>query len=260
MSLFLHIRLEYVILSRKEDPMFSLSHSMIKKILGNTIPSFQCTCKKTENLGFGYIFYGFTRAIRPKNVVVIGSKAGFAPILFALALKDNQGYGIKGIDCEETFMKGSSREVKLHFIDPSYSIEKSDKNHWYGLGKWDDPKKVKQLWKKYGVEKIIKHFKMKSCDYLKSKEAFDKIDLLYVDGDHSYAGIMHDFIKFYPKLSKDAIVMAHDVDPKLKEEYTKNDLLDYAGGFDAFNDVSDEKYEKFRLPIYPGLAIMRKRK
>lgn len=238
--------------------MFSLTKDLITDILSNTMPSFQATDLKTNNLGFGFIFYSLVRSVRPMNVVVIGSKAGFSPIMFGLGLRDNEGGEIKKVDCEEVILKHSVTP-KLHFIDPSYSVANEDKNHWYGIGKWDSEEEVYNLWKKYHLENIITHFKQTSAEYLLNTNSFKEIDLLYVDGDHSYAGIMHDFKNFYPKLKKDAIIIAHDVDPQLKKDFPLTDTLDIAGGFDAFTDISDEMYEKFRLPIYPGLAIMRKR-
>lgn len=240
-----------------------LDKNTIKEILETTVPSFQLTSKDDLNLGFGGIYYALTRALRPKNVVVIGSKAGFAPILFGLALKHNSGSYVESVMCEDVLLRDESTP-SLHFIDPSYSIGR-DENHWYGLGNWDDPNKVKTLWNKFGIDNIVKHYKMTSQDYLKNKDAKNNIDLLFIDGDHSYEGIMHDFLQFYDRLSPDAIVLAHDVDPQLKEDdsesiWSDKDLNNNnTGGYKAYCDVSDELYEKFRLPVYPGLAIMRKK-
>lgn len=229
--------------------MFSLDDAFIDAVLGNTVPSFQLTCRDTRNLGLGGLFYSFARALRPKHAVAIGSKAGFAPIMFARALKDNQGYGIGTIDCEATELVHAGEKPTLHFVDPSYSLHREDENHWYGLGTWDDPEKVIELWKKFGVEDIATHFKMTSAEYLANRPEEEKIDLLYVDGDHSYKGMMHDFMRFFSRLSRNAMVLAHDVDP----EFTLGD------GYKVFNDLPDDMYEKVRIPIYPGLAIMRKK-
>jgi predicted O-methyltransferase YrrM len=242
-----------------------LSRKVVNKVLNNTIPSFQLTSREDTNLGFGGIYYSLTRAIRPKSVVAIGSKAGFTPIMFALALKHNGGYGIGEIECEETSLVAKGVLPMLHFIDPSYSLGR-DQNHWYGLGKWDDHKEVWKLWKNFGVEKIATHYKMTSAEYLKDPTSFNSIDILFVDGDHSYAGITHDFTAFYERLAPDALVLTHDVDPKLKSEVSElmypDSNLDNTktGGYDAFRDISEDMYEKFRFPVYPGLALMRKRR
>lgn len=229
--------------------MYSITDDFVDAVLNSTIPSFQLTCKKTKNLGFGGIFYSLTRAIRPRFIVVIGSKAGFAPILFAKGLKDNEGYGIGKIDCEAVDLVHPAQKPQLHFIDPSYSISRGDPNHWYGLGNWDDPEKVTSLWRKFEVDDIVQHFKMTSQEYL--KQTFNTaIDLLYVDGDHSYEGVTHDLTQFYCHLSSNALVLAHDVDPDLKE----------SRGYQAYNALPEDLYEKIRIPVYPGLAMMRKKK
>jgi predicted O-methyltransferase YrrM len=227
--------------------MYTLDKEYIEKVLDSTIPSYQLTCKETNNLGFGGLFYSFTRVLRPRHVVVIGAKAGFSPIMFGKALKDNEGYGIGKIDCEETELIEKEQKPFLHFIDPSYSIHRGDQGHWYGLGNWDDESKVKALWEKFGVQDFVTHYKMRSDEYL-ALNLENKIDLLYVDGDHSYEGVTHDLTQFHDRLSDDAMVMAHDVDPGLEE----------GGGHRAYKDLAKELYEKVRIPIYPGLAIMRK--
>jgi len=233
--------------------VFSLDDSIIKSLIEKTLPSFQVTDLSTLNMGFGYLFYSFARVIRPKNTVVIGSKAGFSPISFALGVKDNQGFGIASIECYKTNLEENNTEAKVFFIDPSYSVARNDDKHYYGIGHWDDKNKVHKQWKKYGVDDVITHYKMTSQDFLNHKKCPKSIDLLYVDGDHSYEGIKHDFNKYYPLLNKDALVIAHDIHPNLAKEFPET------GGYKVYEEIDLNKYEKFRLPIYPGLAFLRKR-
>jgi predicted O-methyltransferase YrrM len=233
---------------------FSLSNEVIDRLLGSTVPSFQLTCRRTRNLGFGHLFYGLTRALRPQTVLVIGSKAGFAPICFALGLKDNEGHGIVGVECEATLLASTeSRSTKLDFVDPSFSIDRADVSHWYGIGQWDDPAAVERKWAEFDVQDIIRHHKTTSQDYVRTLKTGDTIDLMYVDGDHSYEGITHDFEAFHPFLSEKGVVLAHDVDPVFEQEYPE------AGGYRAYCEIPDSLYEKTRLPFYPGLAICRKK-
>ena len=232
--------------------MLSLDEKIIKKILRTTLPSYQAVSSQDNNLGFGFLFYGFTRVLRPEKIVVIGSKAGFSVVNFALGLKDNEGTIIEEVDCYDTKLKVAKKSPMVYFIDPSFSAEKGDANHWYGIGFWDDEKKVEQHWKKFGVENHVRHYQMTSQEFLLSTACPHDVDLLYIDGDHSYEGITHDFNEFHKILKKDAMILAHDVDPELK-------ITDPGtGGFDALNDLDRNKFEVFRLPIFPGLAIVRK--
>jgi len=229
---------------------FSLNQDIINKMLETTMPSFQATDKRDLNMGFGFIFYAFARNIRPKNVVCIGSKAGFSVISFALGINDNSGSTVQDAKCYEVDLK-FDQKGKLHFIDPSYSIHREDNGHWYGVGSWDDEKKVQQIWNEFGIESIVTHFKKTSAEYLLDNDSFDEIDLLYIDGDHSYEGVKHDFTEFYHKMKPNSLILAHDVDPALKTEFPET------GGYKALSELDPAKYEVFRLPIYPGLAIVR---
>lgn len=233
--------------------MISLNEELITKILKNTIPSFQATSESNLNLGFGYIYYGFMRSLRPQKVVVIGSKAGFSVVNFALGVKDNENTMVDEIECYNVKLKEGNNDAKVYFVDPSFSIERNDPNNWYGIGFWDDKDKVSEHWKKFGVENFVEHYKMTSQDFLKSPDCPEQIDFLYIDGDHSYDGITHDFNEYHKILKKDGIIMAHDVDPNLK------DVDPETGGYQAISDLDPAKFEVFRLPIFPGLAIVRKK-
>jgi hypothetical protein len=233
--------------------MKSLNNETISKLLSETLPSFQAISKSDLNIGFGFLYYGFTRILRPKNICVIGSKAGFSVISFALGLKDNAGSRVNKVGCWDTELSEEGVSGKVYFVDPSYSSERNDKNHWYGIGFWDDSKKVKKHWQKFGVGNLVTHFKMTSVEFLKNPACPRDIDLLYIDGDHSFEGITHDFTKYYDYLSKDAVILAHDVDPKLKEEDPAT------GGYKAITELDKNKFEVFRLPVFPGLAIVRKK-
>lgn len=233
--------------------MKSLTSETIEKLLSETLPSFQAISPRDENIGFGYLYYGFVRALRPKNVCVIGSKAGFSSISFALGLKDNAGTRIKEVSCWDTELVEEGKSGKVYFVDPSFSSERNDPNHWYGIGFWDDEEKTKEHWKKFGVENLVQHYKLTSADFLKHPDCPKDIDLLYIDGDHSFEGIIHDFNEYYDHLSKDALILAHDVDPALKESDPDT------GGYEAISKLDQEKFEVFRLPIFPGLAIVRKK-
>lgn len=226
---------------------------MICRLIEDTLPSFQNVEHLTLNLGFGHVLYGLVRTLRPKNVVTIGSKAGFTPVILGLGVKDNEGFGVGTISCYNTTSSVSHTLGQVHFVDPSYSIDRGDDNHWYGIGFWDNKQKVHDLWLSYGVENIVQHYLMTSEMFALSPDCPSAIDLLYIDGDHSYEGMTRDFELYYPKLKRNALIIAHDVDPQISA------LIAGAGGFEVFCDLSLEKYEKLRLPVFPGLALLRKR-
>jgi predicted O-methyltransferase YrrM len=232
-------------------PQPSLNAEMIERLLATTYPSYQATSQRDLNLGFGFLFYGFVRLIRPARILVIGSKAGFSVLSFALGLKDNPGAGIKNVFCYDTELEYPGRLGQVFFVDPSFCAERNDPGHWYGTGFWDDEDRVRKHWEAFGLAEFVTHYKMTSSEFLKSPDCRD-FDLMYIDGDHSRDGILHDFMEYHPRLSENAIVLAHDVDPRLK------DMDPATGGYEALSQLDATKYEVCRLPIFPGLAIARR--
>jgi predicted O-methyltransferase YrrM len=224
--------------------MHNLNDDVVSRILERTMPSFQLTSARESNLGLGYIYYGLARSMRPKKTVVIGSKAGFAPLCFARAIADNDGSRISHIDCEDVLT--SDATGTLDFVDPSFSKDAGDVNHSHGIGFWDSTNAAASLWDEFGVSHVATHFKQTSAAYLESHGNGLQIDLLYIDGDHSYAGILHDFTAFLPFLGRESLVLAHDVDPRCHS----------ARGYEVLSDMAPGTYEVSRLPLYPGLAFM----
>lgn len=224
-----------------------MSEEQRKALLSDSIPSFQATSLETLNLGFGEIFYGLARAMRPKRVVVIGSKAGFAPGCFGQGVKDNEGSGIERVLFDRTELTNQT-SGHVHFVDPSYSMYRSDPNHSFGIGTWDDPEDVVARWTRYQLQDYITHHRMTSQGFLDDPVASD-LDIVYIDGDHSYEGIWHDVVEYSTRLSERGVILAHDVDPECDE----------SDGFAVISDLDPDAYQVFRLPVYPGLAFIRPR-
>lgn len=104
-----------------EDELFSLSPDLIRRVLREAKPLGHHSRTKNHNLGFGFLYYGLVRALRPRHIVVIGSGYGFSVVCLGLGLKDNE--------------KG-----QLTFIDPSYSLIKNGPFHTVGgQSKWEHP-------------------------------------------------------------------------------------------------------------------------
>jgi predicted O-methyltransferase YrrM len=227
--------------------MHSLDTDFVAQVLDHTMPSFQLASKRNENLGFGYLYYGLVRSLRPKKVVVVGSKAGFAPVCFGRGLLDNDGHRITNIECEDVMVQTDGAPGTLDFIDPSYSKSRNDFHHSHGIGFWDDADRTSRLWDSFGLGAVVTHHRTTSREYLEACPHDLEIDLLYIDGDHSLEGITFDFLSFLPHLAADSVVLAHDVDPSCHS----------ARGFEALRALPADTYEFMRIPVYPGLALMR---
>jgi|SRR3972149_9293371 len=154
--------------------------------------------KKTGNLGYGWVHYALIRNLRPKRVLVIGSRYGFVPAVCALACKDNR----KGI---------------VDFVDAGYDYQNpKHKAHWGGVGFWTkiDPK---IHFKKFGLEKYIDVHIVTSREYSRryKKREWEYIN---IDSDHSYGGVKFDFETFWPRLKKGGFMSLHDIHTKSQRD------------------------------------------
>jgi hypothetical protein len=125
--------------AQRSDGSFSLTAPLLGDILEHARPLGHHEDPATLNLGFGFLYYGLVRALRPRHVVVIGSGFGFSVVCLALGLKDN--------------LRGA-----LTFVDPSYSVFRDGPLHTVGsTAQWSDPKKARAHFACFGVEDIVTH-------------------------------------------------------------------------------------------------------
>jgi len=153
----------------------------------------QLTNEKTGNLGFGFLHYSMINAIDAKNILCIGSCKGFIPAICALACKE----------------KGSGH---VHFVDLGLSEE--DNDNWGGIGFWKTVN-VKKHFSQIGVQRQITMHNISSKEFFKKNKM--KWDYIYIDGDHSYSGVKHDYVSSWSRLKKGGLLGFHDID--VKDQY-----------------------------------------
>src|SRR5262245_10673322 len=118
---------------------FSLDPGTIADVLRHARPLGHYEDPAELNLGFGFLYYGLVRTLRPRHVVVVGSGYGFSVVCLALGLKDNG--------------KGA-----LSFVDPSYSLVKNGPLKTVGgNSQWDDAQMVRAHFTRFGVADLITH-------------------------------------------------------------------------------------------------------
>jgi hypothetical protein len=161
----------------QDAPQFSLDPATLQEILAHARPLGHGEDAPNLNLGFGFLYYGLARALRPKHVLVIGSGYGFSVVCLALGLKDNG--------------RGS-----LSFVDPSYSVFRDGPMRTVGgTGQWDDPQRVRAHFRRFGVERLVTHF----------------------DGSHSYADVRHDFLAVLRRSRRNTYILLHDTNIYVRE-------------------------------------------
>lgn len=217
---------------------FSLSEDLLRVILERAKPMGHNEKAGNLNLGFGFVYYGLVRAIRPKHVVVIGSGFGFSVVCLALALKDN-GCG------------------RLSFVDPSYSLLKDGPFQTVGgNGKWNDPEKVREHFAQFGVEGVIQHYKLTSQDFFNSHYAdlhLPSVDVAFIDGNHSYDNVRLDFTSVVERSHKNTYIFLHDTNIYIRELLHHSGVKRWCKEFKK----EDSLFEFIDFPFASGVALVR---
>lgn len=183
----------------------------------------QHTDPATGNLGYGYIYYGLVRMARPEVVVCVGSYRGFAPVCLGLGLAHN-------------------RRGLCYFIDPG----KVD-DHWH------DAKNLAALDRDFGLEGRVRHIAKTTRQAMAEGIIREEIDLLVIDGDHSYRGVKFDFDRLGARVRPGGTILLHD-SVSVGEGFTKWEVKEFL----AAEVKGKQCYEVLTLPFAAGLTLVRK--
>jgi len=216
---------------------FSLNLEMIQSIFSFAKPLGHNEDPEELNLGFGFLYYGLVRALRPHHVMVIGSGFGFSVVCLALGLKDN-GLG------------------QLAFVDPSYDVLKHGPFKTLGgRGMWSDPDSVAQHFERFGLGKFVTHYKATSESFFsRYKElGLPKIDLGFVDGNHAFKHVKHDFLQIAKRMGKNGYILLHDTNISFRE------IIHHAGVKRWLSLIKgdSECFEVVNFPFSSGVALVR---
>lgn len=132
-----------------------------------------------------YLLYGLVRSLQPKTIVEIGSARGLSACTMALACRHNN-------------------------LGNVFAVDPHTLNDWT-----DSPKTNKEQLDFF--QKRINDYDLKNfCQIVQSTSEEvastwnQSIDLLFIDGDHSYEGVRKDFEVFKPWLTSRSLVLFHD--------------------------------------------------
>jgi hypothetical protein len=186
---------------------------------GEFVP-FRYTHGATDNhMGDGLIVYSIIQHMRAKNCVCIGSGGGFIPRIMTQARID--------LHKQEIF-EGNS-DYNWGDIGSTYVVDACN-----GIGGRCQIDSEDSFYQSHFYPRFIKDT---------SENAFYnffilndiKIDVLFIDGDHSYEGVKKDFELYSTILSKNGIIMMHDTD----ENYLNNLII---------SEDAKKHYNKFEGP------------
>jgi predicted O-methyltransferase YrrM len=130
-----------------------------------------------------WVLHGLVRAMKPRMVVEIGSASGFSTCVIGSALRANG-------------------EGRLVAIDPHIATD------WNDEGPADTFGALTRNLRRAGVTEFVEVIRGNSADVALNWQK--PIDLLFIDGDHSYEGVKHDWTAFSRFVSDFGVVVFHD--------------------------------------------------
>ena len=175
-----------------------------------------------ESAWAGHVFFAYdlVRNTKPKRIVELGTHFGHSFFSFCQAAKDE---GLK---------------TELAAVD----TWKGDKHSgFYDESVYNTVKKIKNtVYKDLKISLVRKTF-----DEALSEFDNDSIDILHIDGLHTYEAVKHDFENWLGKVKKDGIVLLHDT------SVTTEDF----GVYKLWDEIK-EKYKTLEFEHSHGLGVM----
>ncbi len=170
--------------------------------------------------GHRYFAYDLLTNIKPKTVVELGTHWGTSFFAFCQAVKDNN------LECD------------LFAVD---SWKGDPHASFYGGEVYESVQKITS--KYYSCLDI--HLLRMNFDDAIEKFADNSIDLLHIDGYHTYAAVRHDFEAWIGKVSANGVILFHDTSEK------KDDF-----GVFRFWDQIKKKFNNIEFFHSHGLGVL----
>jgi len=168
---------------------------------GDSVPYRWTHGATTEHMGDGLIVYSLIQHMRAKTCVCIGSGGGFIPRIMTQAR----------IDLHKQNIFEGNPDINWGDIGVTYIVDACN-----GVGGPNDLEDENSYYNKQFQPRLIKST---------SEDAYYnffvlqdiKIDVLFIDGDHSYEGVKLDFDLYSNIITDKGIIIIHDTDPNYEE-------------------------------------------
>jgi hypothetical protein len=148
------------------------------------------------HLGDGLLVYSIIQHMRAKNCVCIGSGGGFIPRLMTKAR----------LDLHEQKIFEGNKDYNWGDIGTTYLVDACN-----GIGGVNDLEDENSFFRFSYAPRFIKETS-ENAYYNFFVPQNIKIDVLFIDGDHSYEGVKLDFELYSKLISQKGIIIIHDTD------------------------------------------------
>jgi len=202
----------------------------------------------TKHLGDGMILYSLMYFLKPKLSVCLGSGGGYIPRIMWSCISDLRQEGYDG--------KGESRVILVDAV-----------NGVNGEPDWTDEDSFYRT--NFNSEWLHETTEKAYYEYFVKRDM--RIDLLWIDADHSLEGVKKDFDLYSEIMSDNGIIMIHDTDKNYVDnfiEIEEHEDYDLSGPSEFIKTLDSDKFEILNLfnygiekdfPSSTGLTIVRKK-
>lgn len=171
-----------------------------------------------EHLGDGIIVYALIQHMRAKNCVCIGTGGGYIPRIMTQARIDLY---------KQNIFEGNG-DYNWGNIGATYVVDPCN-----GIGGECKVENEKSFFRNTFYPRFIKETSENAYYNFFVLEDI-KIDILFIDGDHSYEGVKKDFDLYSKILTSSGIIILHDTDERYENklivsEDAKKDYYNFDG-------------------------------
>lgn len=211
-----------------------------------------------KHMGDGIIVYSIIQHMRAKNCVCIGSGGGYIPRIMTQARVD--------LHSQEIFQ--GNPEYNWGDIGATYLVDPCN-----GIGGPSDVSDENSFYRTHFYPRFIKETSEKAFyNFFVPQDI--KIDVLFIDGDHSYEGVKLDFHLYSTILSPNGVIIIHDTDKRYEEnlivsEDAKKDYFKFDGPSRFIKEIEEsDKWNMINLfnfsiintkPCSSGITLINKK-
>src|SRR6056300_1600045 len=204
-----------------------------------------------KHMGDGIIVYSMMYFFKPKLSVCLGSGGGFIPRIMSKCLNDLKQEGFN-TDESRVILVDAVNGVNGHpdWIDDDSFYRNNFQSEWLHST-------TEKAYYEYFIKRDM------------------KIDVLWIDADHSYEGIKKDFDLYSQIMSENGIIMVHDTDKNYVDNFVETEEhedYDLSGPSEWLRRFTiGHKYDDYEVlnlfnygiekdfPSSTGLTILRKK-
>lgn len=226
---------------------------------GDKVPYLWTHGATKEHMGDGLIVYSTIQHMRAKVCVCIGSGGGYIPRIMTQAR----------IDLHKQKIFEGNADYNWGDIGVTYVVDACN-----GVGGPNDLDDEDSFFNKTFYPRFIKSTSDTAYyDFFVRQDI--KIDVLFIDGDHSYDGVKKDFDLYSQIMNENGLIILHDTDERFEEtllvsEDAKKDYYRFNGPskfvkeLEKNQDFNLIKLHNFRIlsnkPSSSGITLINKRK